>query len=213
MRRRFLGLALAGAATAASAQASLVSSLSRCDAAFFQQLSTQKEALRPQAEIKPRAAASSFIVPSLTQPGSSRVTFGQPLRLHGLEIVGYLDELTPIPGGVDVSWGFLVRGKLADVVAALKGVIWDGQRLRQQSQDDMPYFVRSEIWRHEKPDSGWAKEATVNGPPKPGTVERVFMIETDEDDHGLVRAACSLQGDVTREMLQDLRPDFPVDGK
>ncbi|RTL18250.1 MAG: hypothetical protein EKK52_15025 [Burkholderiales bacterium] len=211
MQRLILGLALAAAATTACAQASLMTSLSRCDAGFFQQLAAQRDALRPQAEVRPRAGAASFIVPSLTQEGQKRLMFGQPLRLHGLEIVGYLDELTPIPGGVDVSWGFLVRGKLTDVATALRDVIWDGQRLRRDAQGDTPYFVRSEIWRHEKAAAGWVKEASVNGPPKPGTVERVFMIETYEDDPSLVRAGCSLQGDITREMLRDLRPDFPVD--
>jgi hypothetical protein len=127
-------------------------------------------------------------------------------------VVGYLDELTPIPGGVDVSWGFLVRGDLADVASALKGVIWDGKRLRNEPK--AAYFVRSEVWRHANAAAGWAKEATENGPPKPGTVERVFMIEAyDGEPAGLVRAACSLQGDVTREMLQELRPDFPIDAK
>ena len=211
MNRLVLGLFLAGTATAACAHASLLTQLSRCDGSFFQQLAAQKEALRPQAEVQPRANGASFIVPSLTQEGQKRRMFGQPLRLHELDVVGYLDELTPIPGGVDVSWGFLVRGKQAEVAAALKGVIWDGQRLRHENEGG--YLVRSEIWRHDKPAAGWAKEATVNGPPKPGTVERVFMIETYEDDPSLVRAACSLQGDVTREMLLELRPDFPVDAK
>ncbi|MFT7771883.1 hypothetical protein [Roseateles sp.] len=211
MRRLLCSLALAGAAKAASAQGGLMAGLSRCDAGFFQLLAEQTQALRPQGEVRPRAAAATFIVPSLTQEGQRRLMFGQPLQLHGLTVVGYLDELTPIPGGVDVSWGFLVRGKPADIAAALKGIIWDGRRLRHEAEGD--YFVRSEIWRHEQPAAGWAKEATVNGPPKRATVERVFMIEAYEDEPGLARAACSLQGDVTREMLLQLRPDFPIDAK
>jgi len=211
MRRLVLGLALASVATAACAQGSLLTSLSRCDASFFKQLAAQKDDLKPQAEVQPRAAAATFIVPSLTQEGNRRLMFGQPLRVNGLVVVGYVDELTPIPGGVDISWGFLIRGKLLDVAAALKGVIWEGNRLRRDPQEG--YFVRSEIWRHASAAAGWVKDATENGPPKPGTVERVFMIEPVEDDPGLVRAGCALQGDVTREMLLELRPDFPIDAK
>lgn len=211
MRSLVLSLALAATAAAAHAQTNLLASLSRCDASFFLQLSAQREALRPQGDIQARAGAATFIVPSLTQPGQNRLSFAQPLRQDGLTLVAYLDELTPIPGGVDVSWGFLIEGQLAEVAARLKGLIWEGQRLRHETRGG--YFVRSEVWRHADPRAGWAREATENGPPKPGTVERVFMIEADEDMPGRVRAGCSLQGDVTREMLVELRPDFPVDAK
>jgi hypothetical protein len=57
---------------------------------------------------------------------------------------------------------------------------------------------------------GWVKEVTEPGLPKPKTVERVLMVEPYNGETSFIRVGCSLQGAVTREMLDVLRPDLPL---
>lgn len=202
----FLLVIWASASGQATPEPSLVSALSRCDASFFKHLLSRQKDLAPQGPVQLRGAVGTFKVPNVAHPTDSKVFFGSPLQLHGLELIGYFDEVTPIPGGVAVSWGFLVASTVAEAAAKLKDAIWDATRLRTGER----YFVRSEIWRHSNKAAGWSKEASEPGPPKPGTVERVFMIEPYKGETAYVRVGCSLQGEVSSEMMAELRPDFPM---
>lgn len=202
-------LALVATASAVAQPADdmgLIAALSSCDAGFFRVLAAHPQRLAPQGLLQPRGTSATFAVPDVTHPTDSKVFFNAPLRLHGLEVIGYFDELTPIPGGVAISWGFLVAHSVSETASRLKPSVWDAARLRQEDG----YFVRSEVWRHANPEAGWSKEATEPGPPKPGTVERVFMVEPYDGETAYVRAGCSLQGEVSPDMVRQLRPDIPM---
>ena len=199
-------LALEQAHAQSGAPEKLFAALTRCDGAFFESMRSLREELAPQGRLDERGRSVTWLVPEITHPTESRVFFNSPLKVNGLEMIGYYDELIRIPGGVAVSWGFLVSSNIPDANAKLRALVWDTSRLRQGEG----YFVRSEIWSHSNSAAGWAREASEPGPPKPGTVERVFMIEPYDGETAYVRAGCSLQGSITREMVGTIRPDLPL---
>ena len=82
--------------------------------------------------------------------------------------------------------------------------VWDAQRLRQ----DDPVLVRSEVWTHARPDQGWAPLVTEPGLPKPGTVERVLLIEPYDGETAFIRFGCAIQGQVSPAILDQIRPDL-----
>lgn len=194
------------AAGAAPLPERLVASLSRCDGSFFPLLMKHRDELQAQAPVEPRARSGTWAVENVADPDENRVFFSAPLKIGELDIIGYFDEVIAIPGGIAVSWGFMLASTLPQAEAALRPLLWDAARLRP----DEGYFVRSEVWRHEQPKAGWSKETTEPGLPKAGTVERVFLIETVEGDASFVRAGCSLQGSVSRNLLREIRPEFPI---
>lgn len=78
----------------------------------------------------------------------------------------------------------------AEAVQNLRSLLWEGKRLRTEGE----VFVRSEVWHHEEPMRGCMKESTEPGLPKPGTVERVLMIEPCNGEAAFIRVGCSLRG-------------------
>lgn len=198
--------ALTGATAPAPLPEQLLSSLSRCDGSFFPLLMMHREALSAHAPVEPRGRSGTWPVENVAEADENRIFFATPLQIGGLDIIGYFDEVVAIPGGVAVSWGFMLGTSLPQAEAVLRPLVWDAARLRP----DDGYFVRSEVWRYDQPKAGWSKERTEPGLPKPGTVERVFLIETVEGELSYVRTGCSLQGMVSRSILRDLRPEFPI---
>lgn len=197
-------------AFAASAPQSdrVLGDLSRCDSTFFATLGQHATEYATNPHFRTQGALGYFQVADRGDMKLSVRRFPAPMSFGALDAVAYFDEMVTMgEHQAFVSWGFLLRAPIRDVVSSTQSLIWEGQRLRQ----DDAIFVRSEVWTHGKTDAGWERTATVGGQvPKPGTVERVLMIEPYEDDASLTRFGCSLQGSVTREMLRSERPDLGI---
>jgi hypothetical protein len=191
-------------AQSASTDASL-RSLSSCDATFFKLLTESQATFSGYAPLTRSNSPTAFVVPNRQHPTESRVMFKQPMRIAGLEVIGYFDEIVNYREGMSAySWGYLVANTVEASATALIPIIWDSERLRK----DGPIYVRSEVWSHDKPAQGWVKVATEAGLPKRGTVERVFMIEPYDGESKFIRVGCSLQGNVIDPIVRDLRPDL-----
>ncbi len=122
-------------------------------------------------------------------PAKSMVRFHEPLKVGDLELVGFFDDIVDVNAKTSLlSWGFLVRSSVRDAATKLRPYVWDSDRLRL----DGSVYVRSEVWSEQHPELDWQKVATEAGEPKPGTIERVFLIEPSGDVPGLVRLGCSL---------------------
>jgi hypothetical protein len=197
-------LLLAGQ-TFAGPNEDLIQALSRCDAGFFKHLAERQPELSKLAPMDTQNGNGYFKVPEQRHPTESRVKFSQPIEVAGVKFIGYFDEIVnATPQVVMYSWGLLTNTDITTMAGALKRHTWEAERLR----DERVIYVRSEVWSHAKKELGWAKVATEDGLPKPGTVERVLMVEPYDGEKGLFRFGCSLQGEVTTEMLRDLRPDL-----
>ncbi|WP_416759924.1 hypothetical protein ACNI65_23985 [Roseateles sp. So40a] len=196
---------LCGAAFAQSAEPRLpIAELTRCDAGFFNALGAQAEALQALAPMRKRGSTAIFEV----KPEGDHVPtvrFSRSVMVEGLEVVGFYDDNNGVPGMLDLHyWGFLVKGKPAEVAKRFKPLIWEASRLREGG----PALVRSEVWTEKRPDDGFRAMVTANEePPQPGTVERVLLIE--EHDEQLTEFGCSLQSrKMPPAILKAIRPDL-----
>lgn len=180
--------------------------LSQCDNKFFTTLGARADELSTNSYFRSIGPIGYFQVSDRGNQKLSVSRFSPSQKLGSFEVVGYFDEIFSIGNqGQMISWGFLLRAPIEQVVTVTKSLIWESERLKRDGQ----VYVRSELWAHKKSESGWQKITTVGGQaPQAGTVERVLLIEPFEDDPGLIRFGCSLQGSVTREMLRRLRPDL-----
>ena len=209
MRLMAIGLALlAGSAHGANPPPSdrILSDLSRCDRTFFATLGQHAGDYASNPHFRTSGTDGYFAVADRSNQKLSIRKFSPPLKIGSFDAVAYFDEVFVMSGNsLSVSWGFILRAPIKDVVAATRSLVWDAPRLRQ---DDIVY-VRSELWAHAKKDAGWEKVETASGQvPKAGTVERVLLIEPYEEDASLTRFGCSLQGAVTKEILKTERPDL-----
>jgi hypothetical protein len=136
--RFFSAIAALLLATSANAQMSLgerlVSSLSYCDARFFDEVSASRGELDRHAQVIARGRAATFPVPDMTHDTESRSFFALPVEVRGLIVIGYFDEIKRIPGGVIVSWGLLVPTSTTEAAQKLGGLFWEGERLRMEGE-------------------------------------------------------------------------------
>lgn len=198
---------LIGASASALSQVpeDLIRLLSRCDGHFFKVLADRKAQLSALAPMDTEKGHGYFKVANQRHPTDSRVMFARPLEVAGIKLVGYFDEIINIPDqAIIYSWGFLAAPGVRQAAAAWRSLTWDAARLRELEGA----FVRSEVWTEARKEQGWAQVTTQPGVPKPGTVERVLLIEPYDGETTFIRYGCSIQGSVTTEMLRDIRPDL-----
>lgn len=198
-------ICLACAATEIPSSDAILADLSRCDATFFKTLKSKAALLSGSGQYEVMGNYAHFKVANRFADAGSTTTLEPPIKVDMFEAVAYFDELwTMNGGGRFVAWGFVLNAKPEDVVRALRPLVWDNQRLVA----DGAAFVRSELWENEKSELGWQRVRTESGEPKPGTVERVLMIEPYERVPGQTRVGCSIQGAITRDMIESMRPDL-----
>lgn len=184
----------------------ILASLSRCDGSFFENLQRQEAVLSASPHFVKAAGVAYFKVADRTDPAGSTRRFAAPLKISGLDAVAYFDENMGLSGDeAFISWGFLLRASVDEVLQATQGKVWDGSRLLQDGSS----YTRTE-WRDaNQADSSWQKVETPGGAePQPGTVERILVIEADDKDPALTRFGCTLQGTVTPALLKAARPDL-----
>lgn len=199
---------LQAVAATAPAPDDLLSELSHCDGSFFESLRRHAGEFSSAPQFTKASGFAYFKVADRANPEHSMLKFTTPFKLHGFEVVGYFDEFMGVSADeAFISWGFLLRAPLEDVVKGTEALVWDNTRL----QRDGPVFVRSELWDHANKADGWQKVATPGAvQAQSGTVERVLQIEAYEKDPALTRFGCSLQGSVTSDLLHQARPDVLV---
>lgn len=183
----------------------LVRDFSRCDATFFHTAAAQLYGL---SKVTPMALEGEIAYPKVQNrrvPSQSVVKFNTPFVVGHTVFVGYFDDLVAVNARTSLfSWGFLVRASVRNLSDDMRPFIWEADRLRQDGE----VAVRSEVWNLAEPEKRWAKVATASGEPRPGTIERVLLLEPSGIDPRIVRFGCSVQGAVTTDILRELRPDI-----
>lgn len=180
--------------------------LSRCDRAFFETLQRRATDLAINKHFVKAPAFGYFKVSDRGDPARSFVTFAKPLKVGGVQLTGYFDQLFPLGDhDVFVAWGFVLKAPLADVIKTMQPVLWDNDRL----QPDGQMYARTEILDLSQPDNGWQKVVTPGGTElQAGMIERVLIIEPYDKDPAFTRFGCSLHGAVTPDVLKAARPDI-----
>jgi hypothetical protein len=180
-----------------------ITAFTACDAGFFKTVSAEASAWRTHTEIAGADGLAWIKTNDRNATGGNVSEIpGKPV-VAGLTITHYLDEASNLGSiGQYYYWGFKVSGTLDSVAEQIKPLVSNNTRLRK----DDGVYVRTELKFAGKP---WLPIATQGGrAPRPFTVERAFLIEKDPELPNTVKVLCSLQGDITAEILQELRPDI-----
>jgi hypothetical protein len=178
---------------------------SKCDASFFKAMKDEAQTVQALAPTDSKGDAMWFKVPNRTDDKTGTVALTGRPTIAGMPVVSYEDSVIDIGSlGLYYTWGFKVRGELANAFNLLKPLIFENERLRK---DDSVY-VRTEL---QTGASAWLPVKTAGGTvPKSGTVERALLIEPDDKDKSLAMVTCTIQGSVDATHLKELRPDIDV---
>lgn len=192
---RFISiLALFGVFTVNAA--SLPDTLVYCDSRFFGELYKQRDMLKKAAPINQDNHNHAWFVPA--KDGEEILRFSQPIKIQKLTFLGYYQSYSDLKKyGQYYYWGFIIDESPEAVVAAMPKAGW------QQAGDT--YMAMPMIKNMD--DKSWKKNITaVNGiAPAKGSVEKVAIVEASQ---GKTLLVCTVQGNVTDELLLPLRPDL-----
>jgi hypothetical protein len=174
-----------------------------CDASFFKSIAADRAAWSAHVALDGSDTVAWIKTPDRATAGGNVLPIPGTPTIAGLPLTHYLDESMSLGATSHYYyWGFKVAGTVDSVVEKIKPLVADSKRLRK----DGDVFVRTELKFFGKP---WLPIATPGGSvPQAQTVERAFLIENDEDTPNTVKVLCSLQGDLSADVLQDLRPDI-----
>ncbi|QTN30071.1 hypothetical protein HZ993_09850 [Rhodoferax sp. AJA081-3] len=174
-----------------------------CTGSFFKAMEAEAVAWRAHTGIASNAGVSWIKTADRSATsGNVAELKGKPV-VAGVTLTHYLDESSNLgAGGLYYYWGFKAEGTVERVAEQLKPLIFHSSRLRK----DKDVFVRTEV---KASDGRWTAVATQSGS-APGflSTERAFLIEPDADIPNTVKVLCSLQGDITAEVLLSTRPDI-----
>lgn len=170
----------------APVQAAVIDVLTRCDDAFFRQLFTQRDLFGQVSDLAINGTAASFATynHNLFQNGS-HVIFKRPIDDGGVKLAGYVDDRMALVGQTSFDWGFIVQGKLDDVIKNVQPLIKSGT-LKAKTQDDITAYSLD----------------------LDGNKRQVTVMQDIGDYSDFVRVQCSLQGPGNADALRAIRPDI-----
>lgn len=174
-----------------------------CDAGFFKSIASDQATWRAVAPIEGNDTAAWIATKNRKAADGNVLELPGKPTVAGLPVTHYLDESSSLSlTSHFYYWGFKISGTVDSVKEKIAPLVYDNKRLRKD--DDV--YVRTELRTSNKP---WAPARTVGGvPPRMLTMERALLIENDADLPNTVKVLCSLQGDLTAEVLGELRPDI-----
>jgi len=176
----------------------LTQTLTRCDTTFFSEIYHQRARLSRVAPLTvDKHEQAWFKAPA---DGNRTVWFAQPLRELNLTLSGYYlqtSDLNEINYGKYYYWGLIFKESPEEVMSRLDHLTWI------KAGDD--YISQAMI--KADANSAWEKNAqAVSGiAPAKESTEKLLMISKDKKGTLLL---CSVQGNVTPEILTTLRPDL-----
>lgn len=176
----------------------LTQTLTRCDTTFFSEIYHQRARLSRVAPLTiDKHEQAWFKAPA---DGNRTVWFAQPLHELNLTLSGYYlqtSDLNEINYGTYYYWGLVFKESPEEVMSRLDHLTWI------KAGDD--YISQAMI--KADANSAWEKNAqAVSGiAPEKESAEKLLMISKDKKGTLML---CSVQGNVTPEILTTLRPDL-----
>ncbi|ABP60216.1 conserved hypothetical protein [Enterobacter sp. 638] len=176
----------------------LTQSLTRCDTTFFSEIYHQRAKLSRVAPLTvDKHSQAWFKAPA---DGNGTLWFAQPLHELNLTLSGYFlqtSNLNEINYGKYYYWGLVFKESQEEVMSRLDHLTWT------KAGDD--YISQTMIKADAK--SAWEQNAqAVSGiAPAEQSAEKLLMLSKGKEGTLLL---CSVQGNVTPDMLKTLRPDL-----
>ncbi|MDM0000769.1 hypothetical protein QTI24_19300 [Variovorax sp. J22P240] len=181
----------------------------RCDASFFALLAADPTPFGSAIELTRKGPHATPKVRNpwagVRQDGVQE--FAQPIEVDGLRLLAWREDAASVPPlGTFIRWGFEVEGKPERVAVRLNRLL--PLHLKLSSRDGT--WTRGEARNNRDPANEWKLPAMPLGvlPKRPNTVDRVLAAERSEEP-GRTRLYCTLQGDITLDLLRSLRPLLP----
>ena len=174
-----------------------------CDAGLFQSIAHNKPEWRKHADLSGNESVAWISTPDRQAVGGNVRALSTPPEVAGLPLTHYVDESEHWGSNSHLyRWGFKVMGSLAMVANKLTPLVLDKEHLLE----DEGGYLRTELKFSGKP---WLPLTTPSSAaPQPLTVTRTLTLEKDPALPNTVQVLCTLQGDVSAEVLQTLRPDI-----
>jgi hypothetical protein len=189
-------------------RAAAIRDFARCDASFFATLGREPGTFGKSVELLHRGPLATPLVQDPWAEGAQRVQrFKEPIEVGGLQLVGWRSDAAFVPGlGTFIWWGFVVEGRPDPVAAAVNRLLPPPMRLVRKDGS----WTRGEARYEGDPPHVWKRAAMPLGvlPKRPGAVDRVLVVEPAKEP-GRTGFYCTLQGAVTDELLERLRPELP----
>jgi hypothetical protein len=176
----------------------LVQSLTRCDNTFFSEIYHQRAKLSRVAPLTVDKHSEAWFKAPID--GNGTIWFAQPLHELNLTLSGYYlqtSNLNEINYGKYYYWGLVFKESQEEVMSRLDHLAWS------KAGDD--YITQTMI--KADANSAWEKNAqAVSGiAPAKDSTEKLLMLSKGKEGTLLL---CSVQGNVTPDMLTTLRPDL-----
>ncbi|MFJ5160023.1 hypothetical protein ACIP6T_12685 [Pantoea sp. NPDC088449] len=176
----------------------LTQSLTRCDTAFFSEIYHQRAKLSRVAPLTVDKHFQAWFKAPVD--GNGTIWFTQSLQELNLKIAGYFlqtSNLDEISYGKYYYWGLVFKESPEEVMSRLDHLTWS------KAGDD--YISQAMI--KADANSVWEKNAqAVSGiAPAKESAEKLLMLSKGKEGTLLL---CSVQGNVTPDMLTTLRPDL-----
>jgi len=176
----------------------LTQSLTRCGTTFFSEIYHQRAKISRVAPLTvDKHSQAWFKAPA---DGNGTLWFAQPLHELNLTLSGYFlqtSNLNEINYGKYYYWGLVFKESQEEVMSRLDHLTWT------KAGDD--YISQTMIKADAK--SAWEQTAqAVSGiAPAEQSAEKLLMLSKGKEGTLLL---CSVQGNVTPDMLKTLRPDL-----
>lgn len=179
----------------------LTQSLTRCDSTFFNEIYHQRATLSRAAPLTVDHQQRAWFK---TPPdGNGTLWFAQPLHELNLTITGYYvqtNNLDAINYGKYYFWGLVFKESPQEVLSRLDHLSW--------SQAGDEYLSQAMIKAN--PNSAWERnaQAVSDIAPAKESTEKLLLLSKGKQGTLLL---CSVQGNVTPDMLVTLRPDLTAE--
>lgn len=180
----------------------IIDSFLQCDNQFFHQLAKNQAFFNQYAELTTFENIAYIPVENLQKYDQDHVMFKTPINYNGLTITGYKNLFINTPfSGRYYFWGFILDNSLDEAKASLDKIDW-------LKYSPTAYIANSKIYdnndkSHIWQDNPYSIDQVI---PREDTIEKSIYLEiTSENKLNLL---CSLQGDITKDILYPIRPDI-----
>lgn len=176
----------------------LTQSLTRCDATFFSEIYHQRAKLSRVAPLTVDKHLQAWFKAPVD--GNGTIWFAQPLHELNLTLSGYFlqtSDLNEINYGKYYYWGLIFKESPEEVMSRLDHSTW----IKTGDEYISQAMIKADA------NSAWEKNAqAVSGiAPAKESAEKLLMISKGKEGTLLL---CSVQGNVTPDILTTLRPDL-----
>ncbi|XKM12943.1 hypothetical protein RCS94_07895 [Orbaceae bacterium ac157xtp] len=182
---------------------SVFDAFTNCDSSFFYQLKNNAEDFKDITDLVIKDNIAYIPVEDVTKRGDTTTTmFKQPIQYRGLNIVGYQNIYIETSFlGQFYYWGFIIDGSVDQVKQSLKQLPWE-------QYNTVGYIANPQIFLRYNQNKSWEHNPySIEGVvPKTLTAEKSLYLEPLDDNQ--VHLICSIQGDIERPNLYEIRPDM-----